>query len=133
LFPVRVIFAILQWLNFFTTNYTGRPLTTAGRARQKGADAKQTMIWGNLLDANDSADRAQGEAEESWSVPASYQLVAGPLGGELQVLAKGVACYDLASDGRVVFSNGKAIYVRDADGQTHELVKDEHISAVVVL
>src|SRR5579864_8699323 len=59
LFPFRLLFAIFQFLNFFTVRYTGNTLTTTGNARQKHADIRKMMMWGNLLDADKAADRAE--------------------------------------------------------------------------
>jgi hypothetical protein len=50
LIPARLLFAVFQYLNFFSARYTGKPLTTAG-ARQKRADVRQIMVWSNLMEA----------------------------------------------------------------------------------
>jgi hypothetical protein len=69
LVPARLLFAVFQYLNFFSARYTGKPLLTAG-ARQKGADIRQMMQWSNLMEADQAAPD-----EPPSAVPRSWQLV----------------------------------------------------------
>jgi hypothetical protein len=48
LFPFRLLYAVFQYLNFFSARYTGKPLTTAGGPKRQGVDARQMMVWSNL-------------------------------------------------------------------------------------
>src|SRR5262249_21667691 len=64
LFPFRLVYAVFQYLNFFSTKYTGSPLTTAGGPKREGADIRKMMIWGNLIDAREAAREAEREAGE---------------------------------------------------------------------
>jgi hypothetical protein len=132
--PLRLLYAIFQWLNFFTARYTGRPLTTAGGPKRHGADIKQMMIWGNLIDAEKALQSAHKKGEEAPSlVPKSWELMYQTAEGKSGTLARNVLCYDLCSDGSVVYSNGSAIYHIPVDGKTTRIAKGEQIIQMAVL
>jgi hypothetical protein len=75
LIPARLLFAVFQYLNFFSARYTGKPLTTAG-ARQKGADVRKMMVWSNLMEA----EQAGAGDEPPPAVPRSWQCRGPPPG-----------------------------------------------------
>ena len=130
LLPFRLLYAVLQFLNFFTVRYTGNTLTTTGNARQKHADIRKMMIWGNLLDADKAADRAEDGTPAL--VPKSWELIRRKDERE-EVVAKGVLCYDLYSDGSVLYSNGSGIYRVDQNGPAERLAKDALVEQVVAV
>lgn len=134
LFPFRLVMAIFHWLNFFTARYTGKPMTTAGGAKQKGADMKQMMIWGNLIDAAEESRKGVGSGEDTPSVvPNSWELMRQPATGDPEVVAKGAVSFDLREDGAIVYTNGNAIFVLDAEGNRRCLHKDAAIEQVAVV
>jgi hypothetical protein len=135
LFPLRLIFALLQWFNFFTARYTGRPLTTAGGPKKQGADIKQMMIWGNLIQADQAGGGAGYDAGDDAPslVPASWQLVRQADSGSPQVLAKGVLSFAPCTDGAIIYTNGNAIYRLDPDGKRSRLHSDERIEQVALI
>jgi hypothetical protein len=131
LLPARLVMAIFHWLNFFSVRYSGKPLTTAGGPRREGADIRQMMIWGNLVDAEQAAREAAARGEESPGlVPASWELVRH--GAAPEVLARSVLSFDVGGDGAVVFSNGSAVFLLEASGP-HRLVADSTIEQVVIV
>ncbi len=130
LFPFRLIFAVFQFLQFFSVRYTGKKLTTAGGARGRELDLKQMMIWGNTVSAEQSAK--SGEVAPDL-VPNSWQLVRRSPDGAEKILARGVLAYDLAPDGTIVYSNGNAIFVLSADGKSRRLVVESMIEQVAAL
>lgn len=133
LFPFRLLFAVCQWLNYFTARYTGRPLTTAGGSRKEGADIRQMMVWGNLIDADEAAKaKYRDTGEVPGLVPSTWQLVC-EIKGQREVLAKGVLSYNLCSNGSIVYTNGNAIYHREADGKCEKLHVDDGIEQVIVM
>lgn len=132
LFPFRLLYAIFQYLNFFTATYTGKFLTDGAGTRQKEADLKKMMIWGNMVDASKTA-REQRDEETPSLVPSSWQLVRRPLEGEDEVIAKGVLSFDLYKDGAVLYTNGSGIFIRTSDGKTERLAKDSLIQQVSTL
>jgi hypothetical protein len=133
LFPARVLHALFQWLNFFTARYSGRPLTTAGGPKREGADIKQMMIWGNLIDAEQAARESAGRGDDTPDlVPLSWQLLRRGADGRIQILASGVLSFDVGEDGAVVYTNGSAVYVI-ADGSRRRLCTDQGIEQVIVV
>jgi hypothetical protein len=131
LFPFRLLFAIFQFLNFFTVRYTGKMLTTASGAQQREADLKQMMIWGNMVDARKSA--GQQDTDTPDLVPKDWELICQDGSGNANVLARGVVNFDLCRDGSVLYTNGTAIFLRDASAKTERIVKDSLISKVIAV
>jgi hypothetical protein len=132
LFPARLLYALFQYLNFFTARYTGRPLTTAGGPERKGADARQMLIWGNLIEAEGAARGGPASEEPPAIVPSSWQLVRRAA-GRSEVLASGIVAFDLTAEGGIIYSNGSAVYHRDGAGRTERLCTGDHIEQVVAL
>jgi hypothetical protein len=134
LFPFRLVTAAFGFLNIFSMRYSGKPLTSSGGARQREADPRQMMIWGNLIDADKAEQRARRKGEEAPAlVPASWKLVRRRPGGDLEELAAGVLGFDLGDDGSVVLTNGSAIDHLGADGKRARLWRGEVIEQVVAL
>jgi hypothetical protein len=132
LFPFRLLFALFQFLNFFTVRYTGKTLTNSGGAQQREADLKQMMIWGNMIDARQAA-RNPGNDDAPDLVPKDWELVCRDHTGTTSTLARGVLSFDLCSDGSLLYTNGSAVYLRSVDGKTERVVKDGLISKVIAL
>jgi hypothetical protein len=127
LFPFRLLYAVFQFLNFFSMSFTGRKLSTAGDTKARELDMRQMMIYGNLIRAQ------QGdEAEAPDLVPGSWQLARRREGRE-EILARGVLAYDLAADGTIACSNGSAIFVIAPDGHKERIVSERMIEQVVLL
>jgi len=131
LLPFRLLHAVFQYLNFFTARYTGNTLTTTGNARQKHADIRRMMVWGNLLDAQNAAASENGDAPAL--VPKSWELVRQSLDGTQEVVSKGVLSFDVYADGTVLYTNGTAIYRIDARGTREHLANDSLIEQVAAL
>jgi hypothetical protein len=130
LFPFRLVYAIFQYLQFFSMIYTGKKLTRAGGAQSRELDLKEMMIWGNKV----SAEQAAKEGNEAPDlVPKTWHLVRQRKGFDPEVLAKGVLAYDLAPDGSIIYSNGSAIFVRDPEGKSERVHIERLIEQVTVL
>lgn len=109
--PVRLVYAIFQWLNFFTQRYTGKPLTIAGMP--KAVDAQKLVeIWGNAIDPVKALQESRkfGDLDAPPLVPRSWQLMRQHPNSEPEVIAESVLSYDLAADGLIVYTNGSGIY-----------------------
>ena len=90
------------------------------------------MVWGNMLDADKAADRADDGTPAL--VPKSWELIRRRKESNAEeVVAKGVLCYDLYQDGSVLYSNGGGIYRVDLKGSTQRLAKDALIEQVVAV
>ena len=126
MFPFRLLYAVVQYLNFFSAMYTGRKLTSGG-AKGREMDLKQMMIWGNLV----RAQRPTTAEEESADlVPKSWQLCRRSSSGDTQVLAGGVLAYDVNDQGRIVFTNGNAIFLLEPDGRREHVLTESMIEQV---
>lgn len=132
LLPFRLLFALFQFLNFFTMRYGGKTLVTSGNARRKQADLRQMMMLGNLMQAQQDAELMAARDREGL-VARSWELVKKSAGGELQVLAKGVLCFDLCDDGSIVLTDGAHVYQLGPDGKREELLRDRLISQVIAV
>jgi hypothetical protein len=130
LFPFRLVYAFFQWLQFFSIRYTGKTLTSPDGSRGREMDLKQMLIWGNTVNASRSSPTS-GDAPDL--VPNSWQLVRRTPGGVEKVLAKGVLAYDLAPDGSVLYSNGSAIFLMDAQGNIERVAVESMIEQVALL
>jgi hypothetical protein len=118
LFVPRLFFALFQYLNFFAARYTGKPLTTAGGPERK-TDLKRLLQWANLADADQVT---QDEEEAATRVPASHRIERRRTAdATAEALEAGVACYDVAADGTLVFATTSAIYIRTPDGRRQKL------------
>lgn len=88
------------------------------------------MMMGNLAGARDDAEReaekAAREAVRDWESALRED-------GAEEVVAKRVRAYDLAGEGRVLFTNGVEIELRDSDGSTTTLTKKPGISELCAL
>jgi hypothetical protein len=125
LFPFRLVYAVFQYLNFFSARYTGKPLTTAGGPKRQGADMRQMMVWANLMQAE------EGGAEPKPAVPRSWQLVRIRGQQRPETLASGVVAFDLGQDGSLVYSTGNAIHHLSPDGRHSRLLSEERVEALV--
>lgn len=132
LFPARLLYALFQYLNFFTARYTGRPLTTAGGPKGQSADLRRLLEQTRLAQASEGSGEAEDEAEAG--VPRSWKLVRREPSGAEEVVAAGVSCYDLSSDSALVFSTGTRLYLIEPDNPRRvELGSGDVVSAVVAL
>ncbi len=127
LFPFRLLYAFFQFLNFFSSAFTGKKLTSAGGPKGNDMDLKQMMIWGNLVHAQRAGD---AEEEGADLVPKSWELHCRTANGETKTLAGGVLAYDTAEDGSVLYTNGNAIFLLRPDGQKERILSERMIQQV---
>lgn len=128
LFPVRLLAALLHYLNVFSLTYSGKPLVTSQSARAKQADVRRAARLGNLASA-----AANARDEEDWQPPEQWELVRRDTSGTEQRLARHVLCFDVFPDGGIVWSNGTSITYRANNGQEMALGKFEAVSAVLAI
>jgi hypothetical protein len=134
LFPFRMVSAVFGFLNIFSMRYSGKPLSSSGGARQREADPRQMMIWGNLVDAEKAEQRARRKGEDAPAlVPSSWRLVRRRPGAAVEELASGILGFDLCDDGSVVVTNGSAIDHLAANGQRERLWRGELIEQVIAI
>jgi hypothetical protein len=129
LFPFRMAAAVFGFLNFFSMMYSGRQLKTVRTADAKEMPVPQMMIWGNLI----KAQRADADNPNPGLVPKSWQLIRRRANGSEDVVASGVACFDVADDGRILYSNGRVITELTPDGKKEKLAENAFVQAVEYL
>lgn len=128
--PFRLLYALLQYLNFFTARYTGRPLITSGSARQKAADARQMQVWGNLVEVSQQADSEAG-GDGSATRLAAYELVRITKGA-VEKVKSGVIGFDVAEDGTIVLSTGREL-VKIVNGSAERVAALEDVTEIAIL
>jgi hypothetical protein len=127
LLPARLLYAVFQYLNFFSARYTGKPLTTAGGPKRQGADMRQMMVWSNLMQAEAGADAD----ERKPAVPRDWQLVRIRGQQKAETVAGSVLAFDLGPDGSLVYSTGTAIHHVSPDGRHQRLLSEDRVEALV--
>jgi hypothetical protein len=122
LIPIRLLAAILQWLNFFTHRHTGASLLAVP---QRGILPSQHMSFlGRLVDVGMemARNRRFGDPDSPALVPRSWELIEQFPHREPKVIAQGVVAFDVGLDGQLVYSNGSAVYGVLPGGITQRLV-----------
>lgn len=131
LFPFRLARAVLHYLNFFSLMYSRKPLTSASGPEVE-ADLKDIILQGRRIDA-ENALRKEGTVRGVPSlVPKTWELVCKSRNGKERVLANNVASFDLTATDQVVYTNGYGIFLLDARGNPHLLLRDMLVNEVIV-
>lgn len=132
LLPVRLVWAVFGFLNFFSLMFGGKPLTTAGGPKREGPSPRHMLLWGKVIDA-EKAERQARAGSTTALVPKDWELVRRDPKGQETVLAQGVISFDVCEDGSVVYTNGNGVYHRTADGRTEPLGEGKMIEHVLVV
>ncbi len=136
LFPVRLIKAIINYLNFFSMAFGGEALKNGGNSpeRSKKKSDKQMFIEGNLVNAekNMKAEESRGEKYPGIMPPDRLLLHVAADGSE-SIVRRGVLDYTLMSDGSLAVSNGGHIIFMDRNGDTKSAVKAAKAVSVIEL
>jgi hypothetical protein len=130
LFPFRLMRAIFAFLNAFSMFFTQRPLTTAGGPNAKQVDTRMLLLHGRWIDTQKALKAAQ-KGQPGALVPASWELMCMDEKGALTTLATSVLAFDLAPDGRVVYTNGTEIHVISTEGKSERVCEQRMISQVM--
>lgn len=130
LFPLRLAHAIYNFLNFFSSIFSGRKLSKSGGANSREMDMRQMMIWGNLVRSRSSSEMG---SESNDLVPKSWQLMRRSASGQTTTLASGVLAYDVAEDGTIVFTNGNSLFFLYPDGRKEHILDEQMIEQVFIV
>lgn len=128
-FPFRLLRALFHYLNFFSLMYSRKPLTSADNPSVK-ADIKDILLQGKRIDAEKALRNERPVQGIPSLVPASWTLVRRSPSGDETVLATNVASYDLSTDGVIVYSNGRGVFVIEPDGQAALAMKGDLVAEV---
>ncbi|NHB58119.1 hypothetical protein G9F32_08810 [Acinetobacter sp. 194] len=132
--PVKIIKAIVGWLDFFTQRYTGESLKrTSGanpaKARQKTEE--ELFVEGNLIKAQQTLEKNKQAGEKFPGViPETWKLIKLTPSGEQVTVKKGVMSFVL-KDGRILYSNGQHLLELDAEGNETLLLEARLISKII--
>jgi hypothetical protein len=131
LFPFRLLRALLAYLNFFSLTYTRKPLTAAGGPKFEGRDLRQLIVRGRMIEA--AKKLREQTNDERALVPRSWELRRRTTDGNDECLARGVLCFDLASDGSIFYSNGTTVFRVNSQGKPCKLAAAPLIESLVIL
>jgi len=129
--PFRLLFALFQYLNFFSARYTGKTLVSRGNTRQKAADSERMMVWGNLVEV---AQEAEDSARAEGATAGGYELVR-ITPKTTEVMASGVLAFDVSPRGEIVFSTGSAVFAMGGDrGSAKKKLADlDRVEQILIL
>lgn len=113
LFPVRIIKALLGFLNAFSVLFGGESLRSGrkqGDVKTKEKSDRELFFEGRLLEAekNEKENTAKGEKNPG-IFPLSRVLVRIAPDGTETVLKRGVMDYAVLPDGSIICSNGRSL------------------------
>jgi hypothetical protein len=132
LLPVRLLETAFHFFNYMSVIFSGKPLAKAGEARAAQPDLKKLVLWGRAVEAEKLARKAKQD-EPRELVPDTWRLIRREPDGSERVLGKAALGYDLAPDGTVIFTDGKAIHRCTPDGKTEKLLEHFPIEKIVAL
>lgn len=123
--PLRLLYAIFEFLNFFVARYTGKPLLETGIFKRR-TDWQQSLLLGGAGSSADIEAMAEELEEETDKVkaPRSWELIEfDRKTGEYRTLLREVSTYDISPvDGSLLFSNGRDIFKAGPDGSKPEKI-----------
>ena len=132
LLPVRLVEMLLAFFNFMSLLSSGKPLSQAGGVRAAQPDLKRMMLWGRALEADRRAKHYKS-GEPRLLVPGSWQLVRRAADGSEEVLGESVLGYDVATDGTVIFTDGRAVFRRAPGGKAEKVLDHFPIEKITAL
>ena len=132
LFPFRLGRAVFHFLDFFSMMFSGKPLTSAGGPQRKLNDQRYIMLWGRMIDTKQAMQKSQKQDSKSL-VPKEWELVKRTPEGEETVLAERVLSFDVAENGKIVYTDGTVVFSRDEQGNVSEICSDRLIEKVILV
>ncbi len=132
LIPIRLLAALFGWLNFFTRRYTGKALLAPPPQRTTN---RQMLLLGRWVDVAAEVERNRrfGDADSPALVPRSWELIEQRPHQQPRVIGQGVLAFDVGLDGKLIYSNGSAVYGVNVGGVAERLVLDCPIEQVSML
>jgi hypothetical protein len=104
-FPVRLIIAILRFLDAFTKLFSREPMRTAGPSVQLPVKNKYVRVLGQTIDMAKVRRNARFSNEPSL-VPKSWELIKLDKQGKISVISKRVSSFDIDDNNQVHITNG---------------------------
>lgn len=132
LLPLRLLETLFHFLNFKSLMYSGKPLSKAGNVRAANPDLRKLVLWGRAIEAEKEARKANPD-EPRQLAPDSWQLILRRPDGNERTLARGVLGYDVARDGTIMYTTGKAVYRCTVDSKPEPIFEHFPIERIAVL
>lgn len=142
--PFWFVYAIFKWCSFFSWRYTGRELAPDG-APKRETPPSALKAWGEMLTPQTPPrgrhrDLSETDTIDTAWAPKNWQLVRRAPGAGWQTLAEGVLTYEIAPNGTLLYTDGGAIYLREASadenapfsGKTKTLHRAAAISEIAI-
>ena len=132
--PVKIIKALIGWLDFFTTRYAGESLKTNGAnpAKMKQKSEEEIFIEGNLINAQKTLTENQKSGEKFPGIaPKNWELMKMNKSGDVTSVKKGVLSYRLSEDGELFYSNGKHL-IKSSPLNGEELICESDLISKII-
>ena len=132
--PVKIIKALVGWLDFFTTRYAGESLKTTGAnpAKMKQKSEEEIFIEGNLINAQKTLTENQKSGEKFPGIaPKSWELMKMTRDGKISSIKKGVLAYRLSKDDEIFYSNGKHL-IKISPQKSEELICEANLITKII-
>ena len=132
--PVKIIKALIGWLDFFTTRYAGESLKTTGAnpAKMKQKSEEEIFIEGNLINAQKTLTENQKSGEKFPGIaPKNWELMKMNKSGDVTSVKKGVLSYRLSEDGELFYSNGKHL-IKSSPLNGEELICESDLISKII-
>lgn len=125
LIPYRILEAIITFIETFIMMFTGKGFSKNSKSKSSTKTANkrpdELFIEGNLINVDkEYKNNLKHKDAYAGYAPRSWQLIKRSDNNQT-VIANGVIDYDLASDGNIVYTNGKHVILVTADGKTEKL------------
>ncbi|MES2103746.1 MAG: hypothetical protein V4634_06975 [Pseudomonadota bacterium] len=114
----------------FIAMYSRKPLTSAS-GPTVSADIKSILLKGKRIDAEKALRQEASVNGVPSLVPKSWQLISRNRQGVERVLASNVVSYDITPDGKIIYSNGRGVFLL-TDGDESRLILRSDVVADVV-
>lgn len=131
LFPLRLLWALVSFLNVFSQLFSGKPLITAGPIRKEGPEPTGLQLYGLWIDAQ-KAEKEASRGRPAALVPSTWKLIRRSPEGREEIWAESVISYDLTSTNEPIHTDGSAIYHTPRPGASTELARAVRIQRVCV-
>lgn len=137
LFPVRLIKALLGFLNAFSVIFGGEPLRDGGKRRSdvktKDKSDKELFFEGRLIEAEKNEKINAGKGDKNPGIfPHERELVCLSPDGSEKIIKRGVQDFTLLEDGSIICSNGRAV-IHISDGGEELLTKAKLAKSICVI
>lgn len=138
LFPVRILKAILGFLNIFSMLFGGESLRSgegANAAKTKQKSQRDMFIDGNMVNVEKAQKENQSRGEKyPGIIPKSWQLIKISSSGEETVIKSGVLDFSVTDSGSFIISNGNHITeLLPSSGEEIHICKAKMAQSIVAI